>query len=345
MAITGETTRLIEETRRMVELLVDGLTRSLAAAWLRAWEALAQRFAGALEELAALGGDHWPTRAQIQRAPQSQETLDTTHASLVLLAAQALTGITAAAKTAIDLGAAGTAALILSQLPAGNPREFQAAPGNLVTALINRTAQQIHTATKPLPAYAVEAMRRELIRGPATGADPSDITRQMLARVEGEFHSGLTRALNIARTEIADAHRAAAMLAQAANADVLAGWRWTAQLGTGTCPSCWAMDGTVYPLAEPGPLDHQSGRCRRVPVTKSWREIGFAGPEPPSTLPDAQETFWALPRADQLHIMGPGRLDLLERGEIAWSDLSTLRQTPGWRPSYAVTPVRDLIRT
>lgn len=109
------------------------------------------------------------------------------------------------------------------------------------------------------------------------------------------------------------------------------------------CPSCWSHHGDIHPVDEPGPLDHQQGRCARSPVTKSWRELGFAIPEPASVLADAQATFKALPRDDQIAILGAQRLDLLDKGKIGWADLSQRRTTDGWRDSYAPTPIKDLV--
>lgn len=109
------------------------------------------------------------------------------------------------------------------------------------------------------------------------------------------------------------------------------------------CPSCLAMHGTVHPPSVAGPLDHQQGRCDRLPVTASWRDLGFEGvEEPPSIVPDAREWFDGLPESQREHIMGATRLALLDSGHITWEDLAQQRRTPGWRPSYAPTPVGDL---
>lgn len=110
------------------------------------------------------------------------------------------------------------------------------------------------------------------------------------------------------------------------------------------CPSCWAMHGTLHPMSEPGPLDHHQGRCSRTPKTKSWADLGFDVPEPPDELPDARAIFNGLPREEQLQIMGPARLRLLDDGAIEWADLSTRRSTEGWRDSFHATPIADLTK-
>lgn len=344
MAITHETMRLVAEMRAAVDRLADGAHRSLTAAWVRAWDQLAFDFTLALDDLLQIRDDRWPTRAQIQRATRAQWALETTQRALERLAAQARTEITAAAHAGIGLGAAGQQNIVESQMPPGfRGLRFNQVPEDQLAAIVDRTTQQITAVTWPISQAATQSIRNQLIRGMGMGLNPREIARQMLARLEGEFNGGLARALNIARTEILSAHRDAAMLSQIANRDVLKGWVWIASLGRRTCPSCWAQHGSEHPLDEPGPMDHQSGRCSRGPLTKSWKELGFNVPEPPSILPDARATFNTLPRADQLHIMGPGRLAALNAGDITWSDLSVLRPNTAWRDSWGTAPLKDLL--
>ena len=104
------------------------------------------------------------------------------------------------------------------------------------------------------------------------------------------------------------------------------------------------MHGTIHDLDEPGPIDHQQGRCARVPVSKSWRDLGIDIPEPPSVVPDALASFRAMPKSDQLAVLGHTRLALLDSGRIRWSDLATRRQTDGWRDSIIPTPLADLVK-
>jgi hypothetical protein len=342
MAISQETLRLVADVRRQVDRLADGPTRSLTLAWLQAWNTLSVEFAAALDELVRIGGDRWPTRRQIQEAARLQQTLDATGRALERLAAQAQQEIDAAARAAAGLGEAAQHSLVESQLPHGSRIQYSRADEQQFAAMVNRTSETIHKVTWPLSQAAVDAMKTELVRGISLGDNPVTVARAMLRRLEGAFNGGLARAVNICRTEVLDSHRDAAMLSQLANSDVLQGWMWTATLQRNTCPSCWSKHGSIHPLDEPGPNDHQSGRCSRTPVTKPWRELGFTSPEPPSVIPDAQTVFRQLPRADQLAIMGPARLRLLNSGDIAWDDLSQLRTTSGWRDSWTVRPVKDL---
>ena len=345
MAITEETLRLVAQMRQIVEDLTDGVVRDLTEAWVRAWDTLAPEVVAALTEILQLGDGEWPTRGQILRSQRVIHALELAADALRQLSGQAATATTAAAATAIEGAAAAQSAVIASQLPAAAATAgvvFGVVPAEQLAAIVRRTTEQINAVHWPLSDDATEAMRTELVRGVAVGSNPQTAARRMLRRTEGAFNGGLARAANIARTEILDAHRAAATLSQDAAGDVLDGWVWHAALTDRTCPSCWAMHGTVHPLDEPGPLDHQSGRCARVPKTKTWADLGFDLDEPADLTPDAEAAFRALPRDQQARIMGAARLDLLDRGAISWADLARRRTTTGWRDSYAPAPVKDL---
>jgi hypothetical protein len=187
-------------------------------------------------------------------------------------------------------------------------------------------------------------MRRELIAGIDVGRNPRDAAARMVTAVQSQFNGGLTRATNIARTEILDAYRATSHQIHQANADLVPAWQWICEFSLRTCSACLSLHGTTYPTSTPGPEDHQAGRCARLPVLASWAELGITAPEPPSVIPSSQAWFDGQPEASQLAIMGPGRLGLYRDGQIGWADLATVRQSPSWRPSYAPTPVRDLQR-
>nr|WP_239067016.1 phage minor head protein [Actinomadura bangladeshensis] len=192
-----------------------------------------------------------------------------------------------------------------------------------------------------MPGQVADAVRGEIVRGhPDT--DLQRALRRVLDAAGQHSSAAFARALLVARTEIMDAHRAAAQATQETATELLDGWMWWANLDAGPCGACFALHGTVYPLSETGPYDHPAGRCIRVPVVKSWSELGLPGAEPGNLTPDSEALFRALPRADQLRIMGPGRLHLLDTGQVAWADLVRRRDNPGWRPSISLVPLKDL---
>jgi len=352
MAITADTLRIAEQLRRQVGSIVDGVTRSLTAAWVRAWDEVVFEVVAAIGELLQAGNGNWPTRRQIERTARAVRALDVIGQTLERLAAltrsQTVTGATEAAR----LGFQTQGDLIASQLPYGSTQayaaRYQRQQPDAIDAIVRRTAEQINARRWPLAEEATRRMKQELIRGVVVGDNPREAAARMTRNLEGAFNGGLTRALNLARTEILDSHRAAAEVGQEQHEDVLEGWVWHAELNNSrgrTCPSCWALHGKIFPLSVPGPIDHQQGRCSRTPKTKSWADLGFEGiDEPDDLIPDARAIFDALPESEQVAIMGRARLDLLRSGEVTWEDLSELRTTPEWRDSWGVRPVKDLER-
>lgn len=350
MPFTRETVRISDQLRVRLDHQTATLVRQLVEAWARAWTQVEPVWEAAIAELVeASSNGQWPTARQIARADQARRALEIVTREILGLAE--FTGVTVLASTREVTGetALWQARLIASQYPVDEQtatlfarltRVDQAAIG----AIVERSQDQIESRKKPLARDAREAMKQALVRGVALGENPKKAAARMLALSEQRFLGGLSRAVTIARTEILDAHRSAAAAHHFDHDDVLSGWVWTSELSRTTCPSCWAMHGTVFPLTTPGPNDHQCGRCARVPVTRSWKTLGFDVAEPPSLLPNAREKFAALPRAQQLRIMGPVRLQALDTGALKWKQLAVKRETPGWRESYVPISTKGVRR-
>ncbi|NUR90849.1 MAG: phage head morphogenesis protein [Nonomuraea sp.] len=343
MAVTWRTLTLVDGIRRQLEHITDAHTRDLVRAWVDAWNEVEPDLRAALLEQLVAGEQ--VTRAQLLRSIRLRRALETIATQLQALAEQAGVRITADLQTVVDTAGAAQASVIDSQLPPGylKPSDLDVwsrVDARQVTAIVDRVTQQITARARPLAADAYDAVRRELIRGVAAGSNPRATADRILQRTQGRFNGGLTRALVISRTETLDAHRAATQLAQAQQADVLAGWTWVAKLDARTCRSCWTQHGRLHDLADPGPLDHQQGRCARVPTTKSWADLGFDHvEEPPSVLPDAAAVFAALSPVQQRAVLGPAGYDAWQAGGFPMDSWSQRRTSAGWRDSYAVAPV------
>lgn len=374
MAVTRSTLTLARRLRRAVGTEADNAVRALTAEWVKTWDGqLASAWAQASVDLAAEAQrlSHWPRPTDIARTSSAMAALQATEDTLTRLATSTISTAVNAAARAVDADLDLEARVIASQAPATERETLLAhvggrpAGGLLVREqdqgtvrltvlsrirtfapdiIRQRVQGQIVSTANPLPAETMAVVRRELIRGVETGDNPRTTAARMVAQVEGAFNGGLTRALTIARTEVLDAYRSSSHQIHAANADLVPAWQWLATLDTRVCPSCLAMHGQQFPTSQPGPWDHQQGRCARLPVLAPWSQLGISAPEPPSAVPDAQAWFAGLSRVEQLRIMGPARLGLLETGQVGWGDLATLRTTTGWRPSYVPTPVRDLRR-
>lgn len=344
MPVTARTVRLVEDLRTQLDLVVDQQARDLVRAWALAWDEVAPDLSAVLVELLTTSGARI-TRTQMLRSQRLMRALAVIAARLEELADEAGVRVTGDLQQVIATAGAAQASVIDSQLPPGS-RLVDAAgwdrvDSRQIEAIVARSTQVIVSSLEPLSPEVMAVVRRELIRGVAAGSNPRETARRMVRRVEGHVNGrwGLSRALNVARTETLDAHRVAAQVGQRQHADVLTGWAWVSALDSRTCPSCWAMHGSHHPLTEPGPFDHPQGRCARVPRTKSWAELGFGDvDEPPDLLPDGQARFLALTPAEQKAILGPTRYAAWVAGDYPIEDWSARRENPTWRPSYQVSP-------
>jgi SPP1 gp7 family putative phage head morphogenesis protein len=346
MAVTAETLRIVDRLRRDLTVMTDAQTLALTRAWVEAWDVLAPEFQAAVVELMAGAVDGKISRAAVARNLRMRDALRTARTMLDELASLMQVTVSNDVGQAVLDALDGHAALIGSQLPpnaASAGVSFTRMSPDALAAIVERTTKRIHSDTKPFPADVERIMKRQLVRGIAVGENPRATARRIMKETEGRFNGGLTRALTIARTETLDAHRAATKASEKANKTILEEWEWHAALNARTCPSCWAKHGTRHPLDEDGPNDHQNGRCARVTVTKSWKDLGFDIEEPPSLTKDAETVFNDLTPATQRDIMGAQRLELLQSGKVSWADLSTVKQTNGWRDSHTVTPLKDLL--
>lgn len=340
MAYSLESVSVLARLRQQLEHLADEHTRAQVARWARAWDDLAPELLAALEHVTADGEKI--TRAKLIRARRLTNALELIESRLAGLVDSSAADAIADLSGFVDAAGNATDALISSQLPPGQSvNGWARVDADQVDAIVARTAEQITKLSYPLASEATAAMKRELVRGMLTGANPRETARRMVVRTGAAgkaFNGGLTRALTIARTEQMDAHRAAAQVAEAENVDTLAGWTWVCAVSTRTCPACWSMHGSGHALTEPGPLGHQNCRCARVPRTKSWRELGFDIDEPKSILSSREDAFARLTPDEQAEVLGPRRFAAWRDGRYPMDDWSVRRDNPGWRPSYGVSP-------
>ena len=79
-------------------------------------------------------------------------------------------------------------------------------------------------------------------------------------------------------------------------------------------------------------------RCARVPVTKTWAELGFTGiRERPSLHRSSEAYFNRLSEANQRAILGDAGFEAWKRGDYPMSEWVKQQDNPGWRPSYVAT--------
>lgn len=330
MTISRDVLEIELAMQTVLDTLLDHHTSTLTAAWATAWVSVRDELELALIELAENGDvPGW----RIEKSRRVQEGMAAAGRALEDLADLTGTTITDDAARALGLGIDGEIAMIGAQLPPG--QSVVRVDDPQIAAMLGRTTQQITAVSAPISAETDLAIRAELARGMIVGDNPREAARRMMQATEGRFTGGLTRALNISRTEMLDAMRTGQHAADQVNAATLAGWTWGAHLDSRTCISCISMHGTEWPVTEPGPIDHHSGRCARIPRTKTWAELGFPGiPEPDLGTVDAGEWFDGLTEHEQRSMLGARGFDAWQAGTFPMDQWSARKSNDGWRDSY-----------
>jgi SPP1 gp7 family putative phage head morphogenesis protein len=341
MPVTPKTLRLAQRVRNDLLRVTDAHTRELTKAWVDAWDDISGDLEKAMVEMISTAQGGIISQATVLRSQRMLLVLD--------LIARRLTKLTEAAGNLVtgdllqvvrDASNAQTE-VIAQQLPKADRESLVSQvriDARQIDAIVQRSTERITSQMWPLSAEADAAVRREIVRGLATGTGPRQTAAAIIDRTEGAFNGGLTRALTIARTETLDAHRAGAKAAHEENADVLRGWMWLAALSPRTCPACIALNGTEHPLSDDGPNGHQNCRCARMPVTKSWADLGIDLDEPDPAATGSQAWFDALDEKTQRQILGPAKLAAYQRGDFPMSKWAVKRSNDGWRDSYVPAP-------
>lgn len=346
MSVGNDTLRLGRELRKAVNAAIDDETRALVKAWDRAWRGIVREWEAAVDD--ALAADGPLTIGQVRRLTRARNAVTAATDRIGRILADQRKRLTAVADEIARETVGLNARLIAGQMPRteGTKAEltarFDRVDADALDAIVRRTTRQVTSLSRPLSKRATEEMLRVLTHAIPGGLSPRTAAARLVRQLEGKFNGGLARALTITRTELLDAYRTAAGAQQAANADVLQGWVWVAELDRRTCPACVAQHGSEHSLEEPGPMDHQNGRCARTPLVKPWKRLGFSAKEPPSTLVAGPDWFADQPEGTQLAILGPDRLAALQGGRAGWDDMVQRRRTAGWRDSYGSAPISDV---
>lgn len=325
--------------------IVDDTTRAIARAWASAWDEVVGEWDAALADLLGMADEgQWPSSREILRAQRAKRAVELTAQQLQQVTDETGLIITRDLPALTGHGLEAQAQMVLAQLPVTMTARWDRIDMAAVEWIVKRSTGQIESLMKPLPATQQAVMKQTLIRGVLIGDNPRDAAELMLERLNGSFLGGLHRAETIARTEMLDAMRYAASESWKANRDLLKAWRWSCDLSSRTCPACLAMDGQTFPIEQPGPIGHQNCRCRAVPVTLSWAELGIEAPEPKFRDKTGREWFEEQSERTQRRIMGDARYEAWKAGLITWDDIPQIRHSDGWRDSIGVAPLPKGLR-
>lgn len=332
--------------KALLDSQLDETTRYIVNAWVAAWDEVKGELEASLMEVVMEAGGDSVSYPKLMRHRRLQAALTGMAGALDRIAQDTGTYATQQAQAVAENSSQATLSMTRAGLTGTTRAELRAsliaADPAQILAMARRTAQQITARTLELAAEAEQSIRRTMLKGIAVGDNPRKAARDAYRIIEDQWNGGLARAETIARTEMLDAHRKAAQQVEQANKDVLDSWEWVAHLGDKRiCRACLGMHGTRHAIDSPGPLGHPNCRCARVPVTKTWEELGFPGMrEPQNATPDADQWFEDLPEAEQEAILGKAGLAAYREGRFPRSAWAARRDNgKDWRPSYQPAPI------
>jgi SPP1 gp7 family putative phage head morphogenesis protein len=213
-------------------------------------------------------------------------------------------------------------------------------PGSITAGFVKYPEQQIQRLTgrlsdgSPIDEWAqrygprgAQVIKDGLIAGMVNGENPAVLGRRMAKALGADYGKMAV----MARTEMLRVYRDTTLETYRANSRLVKGWRWSAALQESTCPVCWAMHGTVFPLSEKM-ATHPACRCSMRPVLRPWSEINpnIKSPKERPEPKHGPELFAKLPAASQRRILGPLGHDAYKAKMLKLPDLVQETYSPKW---------------
>lgn len=213
--------------------------------------------------------------------------------------------------------------------------------------------------------YAGDSARefnRLLLEGVALGRSPLETARLMRNQLGVQY----SKARTIVRTEQMRVFREANRQTMIANRGVVKRWKWYSTLDRLTCPVCFAMHGTEHELSERMET-HPNCRCVQLPVTATYKELGFTGINEPQATGFAAQSragqlsegfrfpaadslnmkgttlFDYLPKTDQEAILGRAAFRAYEQGLVKLPDFVQRTYSPDWGYGRTTKPLSSII--
>ncbi len=180
-------------------------------------------------------------------------------------------------------------------------------PRQVVLAFLDEYVTGLSGRIDMLSNFHSMQIRELILDGVTQGLNPRTIARM----ITDQYGMGLTDSMRMTRTAQLYAYRQANNQTQIANADVLQGVVWHANLDSRTCLSCIQLHGTIFPV---GTLcnDHHNGRCTMLPLV-----IGVE-----NDIRPGEEWFTQQNEATQKAMMGEKKWQAWQDGKFSFDQLS-----------------------
>lgn len=322
--------------------------RRAAARMVRQYGEIYARLQSQIRALdAEIAGMDNPTPGQVARLARYRALQAQIEAEVGRFAAWADTEITTLARQAAEQGIVHAEQLTLLDVPEPLRPAVRAVWNRLPAEALEQLMGFLQPGSPlrqalvdQLGEVVAERAMKALLEGLALGYNPR-MVGEILRR---EMGMGLVESLRMARTSMLWAYRTATRSMYQANSDLVTGWIWHAELGPRTCMACIAQHGSFHPVSEVL-NDHHNGRCAMIPVTKSWKELGFEGiPDTNPTIPTGREWFAGL-TPDEQRKMFPS--DVLYRawrdGKVSWDDLIGTHKDPTYGEMLQLPSAKTLL--
>lgn len=258
--------------------------------------------------------------AQVRNMAAYKNLIEAAHEELDDYTAYMRTEITTAIQDSAKRGLIDSATLITAAIafslliePGDVPKDTVRLPGNTALDFLAEYLSpegELYKRINGLSNYHAEQIASGILQYVGEGWGP----RKIADWITDSYGMGLTDALRITRTAQLYSYRQANRQSQLANADLLDGLVWCAELGDGrACASCIALHGTVFPV---GTLcdDHHNGRCALLPIVKGGK----------SPIEQTGEAWFSEQDEEtQKSILGVGKFDAWSEGKFEFSQLST----------------------
>ena len=175
MPVTPKTLRLAQRARNDLLRIDDAHTRELTKAWVDAWDDIAGDLEKALVEMISTAQGGVISQASVLRSIRMQQALDVVARRLTRLTDDAGRQVVSDLMQVVRSAGEAQAEIIAAQLPKAERERLTAwsrVDARQIDAIVLRSTEQITSQMWPLSAEADSAIRRELVRGLATGAGP-----------------------------------------------------------------------------------------------------------------------------------------------------------------------------
>lgn len=330
MADISPVLEVLDRYRRLLE------NKDMAAMGrlIQAYKQIYRRLKTLIDALVLEIGNEYPTKGQLTRMARYQQLIEQAADELRAFQVLATNETEAAGETGIAVGQR-YAREVLSTIVAGDASivgAFNRLPGEAVKTLLGflDPAGPLYARLAELAPFVTQRVADVMVEGIGLGVNPREIARA----VESAFGGGLTDALRTVRTAQIWAYREASRANFLANADVVSGWVWHAEMGPRTCMSCIAMHGTVHPLTE-HLNDHYNGRCSAVPIVKGFDPVVLPG--------DGERWFSEQPASVQLQMMGKQKYDAWKAGKINIADFPGIHRDSVYGAMRIEKPYKELV--